>query len=81
MSELINLNTPNYEGDKSLLERLLEDWFGFRNNDVIERSCQTDFEEPIEKKLDRINQKYASKIDYSNPTYKSVLKNNQDLIN
>lgn len=43
---------------------LVNEWTKFRATQVSQRSTQTDYSDPIGKKLEDIQKKYIPKIDY-----------------
>lgn len=62
LAEIINLGVT--EGEKSMLEALVDQWTKFRATDIRERSTQTDYSEPVSKKLEDIEKQYRPKMDY-----------------
>ena len=62
LSEITNLMRPAEE--QPFLFRILEEFGKIRCQEARERAVQTDFEEPLSKKLDLIDSSFKAKIDY-----------------
>lgn len=66
LAEIINLNKMeiSQNGERSFLEVLVDEWTKFRAVEINERSTQTDYSEPVSKKLEDIEKHYSKQIDY-----------------
>lgn len=63
LAEIINLNVDPKE-EASFLESLIGEWVKFRATNICERSTQTDYSEPVAKKLEDIEKQYRPRMDY-----------------
>lgn len=61
LSEIVNLGKKD---NTSFLCSLLEEYCRIRCQEARERSTQTDFDEPLSKKLELVEKGYRAKIDY-----------------